>query len=198
MRSEEQSHRTDPPFCVSPHFPLRHQQARGEGLPPHPSLWEYIRGGYGYLRWSVNATAIRVIPPTQRHISGPYPSHCSILLWIWSCLSCTLLVILVWCAFVHCFFFLLFYFFTSCLLFFFFFSISDVWCNTKQLVLSQDFPCSKVRKPIMSYSFKTSALPLGICLMVTVVRGDDCLHVLSRWLYFFSSFPGGYFLSLYS
>lgn len=96
------------------------------------------------------------------------------------------------------FFFFFFIFSLAVFFFFFFFSISDVWCNTKQLVLSQDFPCSKVRKPIMSYSFKTSALPLGICLMVTVVRGDDCLHVLSRWLYFFSSFPGGYFLSLYS
>ena len=73
----------------------------------------------------------------------------------------------------------------------FFFAISNVWCNTKLLVLSQDFPCSKVRKPIMSYSFKTSPFSLGICLMVTVVGGDDCLHVLSRWLYFFPSFPGG-------
>lgn len=197
MRSEEQSHRTDPPFCVSPHFPLRHQQARGEGLPPHPSLWEYICGGYGYLRWSVNATAIRVIPPTQRHISSPYPSHCSILLWIWSCLSCTLLVILVWCAFVQGFFFFFYFicFFTSCLLFLFFYFRRVMQYQAVGSITG--FSCSKVRKPIMSYSFKTSALPLGICLMVTVVRGDDCLHVLTRWLYFFPSFPGGFLLSLY-
>lgn len=34
-------------------------------------------------------------PPTQRHVSCHYPSHCSILLWFWSRLSCTLAVTLV-------------------------------------------------------------------------------------------------------
>lgn len=92
----EQSHIADL-VSASHRFPYRYQQAWCKGLPPHPSFWEYVCGGDDYLRWSVNTMVIGVIPPTQRHISSYYPSHCSTLLWIWSRLSCTLLVILVRC-----------------------------------------------------------------------------------------------------
>lgn len=71
-------------------------------------------------------------PPTERHVSSHYPSHCSILLWFWSRPSCTLVMIFRFCPPplfpsqpVSSFLSLIF------------------WCNTKLLVLSQDFPCSK-------------------------------------------------------
>lgn len=118
-------------------------------------------------------------PATVASSCGSDHVWVALYLWFW-------IDVFLYKAFI----FYLFIFFHH-LSFFFFFAISNVWCNTKLLVLSQDFPCSKVRKPIMSYSFKTSPFSLGICLMVTVVGGDDCLHVLSRWLYFFPSFPGG-------
>lgn len=36
-------------------------------------------------------------PPTERHVSSHYPSHCSILLWFWSRPSCTLVMIFRFC-----------------------------------------------------------------------------------------------------
>lgn len=125
-------------------------------------------------------------PATVASSCGSDHVWVALYLWFW-------FDVLSYKAFFFFFYFICF--FTSCLLFLFFYFRRVMQYQAVGSITG--FSCSKVRKPIMSYSFKTSALPLGICLMVTVVRGDDCLHVLTRWLYFFPSFPGGFLLSLY-
>lgn len=76
-----------------------------------------------WLRATHTTTRPPTHPPTERHVSRRYPSHCSTLLWFWSRPSCTLVRI--------------FRFLVSS------FPSLIFWCNAKLLVLSQDFPCSK-------------------------------------------------------
>lgn len=49
-------------------FRSRHQQARCEGVPPHPPLREHLRGGDGYLRRGVNS---RVPPAATSPLTPP-------------------------------------------------------------------------------------------------------------------------------